>query len=65
VELIAEREPLAQFELDAAALIGRLETEHVPLDRTAAALARQPAIALAHRNPRRTGRIGYPPAFLG
>jgi len=35
VELVAEREPLAEFELDAAPGIGRLETEHVPLDRAA------------------------------
>jgi hypothetical protein len=35
VELVAEREALAQFEVDAAALIGGLEAEHVPLDRAA------------------------------
>src|SRR6516164_8641007 len=35
VELVAERQPLAQFELDAAALVGLLEAEHVPLDRAA------------------------------
>src|SRR5580704_6307421 len=35
VELIAERQPLAQFELDAAPGISRLEAEHVPLDGTA------------------------------
>src|SRR5262249_11103880 len=35
VELVAERQALAQFELDAAPGIGRLETDHVPLDRTA------------------------------
>src|SRR6516225_11926753 len=35
VELVAERQPLAQFELDAAPGIGGLEAEHVPLDGTA------------------------------
>jgi hypothetical protein len=35
VELIAERQPLAQFELDAAPSISRLEPDHVPLDRAA------------------------------
>jgi len=35
VELVAERQPLAQFELDAAALLALLEAEHVPLDRAA------------------------------
>jgi hypothetical protein len=32
MELVAERQPLAQFDLDAAALIGLLEADHVPLD---------------------------------
>src|SRR6266478_6454878 len=35
VELVAERQPLAQFELDAAPGVSRLEAEHVPFDRTA------------------------------
>jgi hypothetical protein len=35
VELVAERQPLAEFELDAAPGVGRLEAEHVPLDRAA------------------------------
>jgi hypothetical protein len=35
VELIAERQPLTQFELDATAGIGLLKADHVPLDRTA------------------------------
>src|SRR3984893_7604731 len=34
VKLVAERQPLAQFELDAAPGVGRLEAEHVPLDGT-------------------------------
>jgi hypothetical protein len=32
VELVAERQPLAEFELDAAPGVSRLEAEHVPLD---------------------------------
>ena len=32
MELIAERQPLAEFELDAVALIGLLEADHVALD---------------------------------
>ena len=35
MELVAEREALAEFELDAAPGVGRLKTDHVPLDRTA------------------------------
>ena len=35
VELVAEREALAEFELDAAPRVSRLETEHVPFDRAA------------------------------
>ena len=35
VELVAERQPLAEFELDAAPGVSRLEAEHVPLDRAA------------------------------
>ncbi len=35
MELIAECEPLAQFELDPAPGISLLEADHVPLDRTA------------------------------
>ena len=31
-KLVAERQPLAEFEFDAAPGISRLETEHVPLD---------------------------------
>jgi len=34
VELVAERQPFAEFEADAALRVGRLETEHVPLDST-------------------------------
>ena len=35
MELVAEREALAEFELDAAAFIGLLEADRVPLDRAA------------------------------
>ena len=35
VEVVAERQPLAQFELDPAPGLSRLEAEHVPLDRSA------------------------------
>jgi hypothetical protein len=35
VELVAERQPLAEFELDAAPGVGGLEANHVPLDGTA------------------------------
>jgi hypothetical protein len=35
VKLVVERQPLAQFELDAALGIGGLEADHVPLDGTA------------------------------
>ena len=35
MELVAERQPFAEFEADAALRVGRLETEHVPLDGTA------------------------------
>jgi hypothetical protein len=37
VELVAERQPLAQFELDAPSRVSRLEAEHVPLDGTTSA----------------------------
>lgn len=33
VKLVAARQPLAEFEFGAAALISRLKAEHVPLDR--------------------------------
>ena len=35
VEVVAERQPLAPFEVDATAGVRHLETEHVPLDRSA------------------------------
>jgi len=31
-ELVAERQPIAEFEFDAAPRISRLENEHVPVD---------------------------------
>ena len=39
VEPVAERQPLAEFELDAAPGVSRLEAEHVPLDCAAFARA--------------------------
>src|SRR4051794_13937125 len=35
MELVAERQPLAEFELDAALGISLLEADHVPFDRAA------------------------------
>src|SRR6185437_5582792 len=35
VELVAERQTLAEFDVDAAPLVGRLEPEHVAFDRAA------------------------------
>src|SRR5438552_9818726 len=43
VKLVAERQPLAEFEFDAAPSVGRLETEHVPLLSLRSTRARLPA----------------------
>src|SRR4029077_2795251 len=55
VKLVAEREALAEFELDAAPRVSRLEADHVPLDGgglgRAAAAAGKPFVCRATAPP--------------
>src|SRR5205814_7577727 len=69
VELIAEREALAEFELDAAARISGLEADHVPLHRAALgrAAADDPADAVLGHEVKGAVRAALDrlPAFHG
>ena len=69
MELIAEREALAEFELDAAARIGGLEADHVPLHRAALGRATADDAADAVLGHKVKGAVGAAldrlPAFDG